>query len=109
SVMLNVRTIPGHSVDDLAARIAAFIGDDAVEVDVTHRSPDAPGSDESSAMFEAIASAASALDPDMAVVPYLSTGATDSSALRRLGINAYGLLPFPMISHRVEGIEGDKD
>jgi acetylornithine deacetylase/succinyl-diaminopimelate desuccinylase-like protein len=57
-------------------------------------------------MFEAIASAANALDPEMAVVPYLSTGATDSSALRRLGINAYGLLPFPMIQSDEERMHG---
>jgi acetylornithine deacetylase/succinyl-diaminopimelate desuccinylase-like protein len=106
SVMLNVRTIPGHSVDDLAAKIAAFIGDEGVEVDVTHRSADAPASDENSAMFNAIVAAANALDPDMAVVPYLSTGATDSSALRRLGINAYGLLPFPMVQSDEERMHG---
>jgi acetylornithine deacetylase/succinyl-diaminopimelate desuccinylase-like protein len=26
----------------------------------------------------------------------LGAGATDSAALRRIGINAYGILPFPM-------------
>jgi acetylornithine deacetylase/succinyl-diaminopimelate desuccinylase-like protein len=93
-------------VDDLAAKIAAFIGDEGVEVDVTHRSADAPASDENSAMFNAIVAAANALDPDMAVVPYLSTGATDSSALRRLGINAYGLLPFPMVQSDEERMHG---
>ncbi|HUQ20332.1 MAG TPA: M20/M25/M40 family metallo-hydrolase [Gemmatimonadaceae bacterium] len=106
SVMLNPRTIPGHSIDDLAAKISAFIGDDGVEVEVTHRGVDAAASDENSVMFEAIASAAKSLDPEMAVVPYLSTGATDSSALRRLGINAYGLLPFPMVQSDEERMHG---
>jgi acetylornithine deacetylase/succinyl-diaminopimelate desuccinylase-like protein len=36
------------------------------------------------------------LDPAIAVVPYLSTGVTDSARLRRLGVQAYGVLPFPM-------------
>lgn len=106
SVMLNPRTIPGHSIDDLAARISAFIGDDGVEVEVTHRGVDAAVSDENSVMFDAIASAAKLLDPEMAVVPYLSTGATDSSTLRRLGINAYGLLPFPMVQADEERMHG---
>jgi acetylornithine deacetylase/succinyl-diaminopimelate desuccinylase-like protein len=30
------------------------------------------------------------------VVPFLSTGATDSASLRRAGIQAYGILPFPL-------------
>jgi acetylornithine deacetylase/succinyl-diaminopimelate desuccinylase-like protein len=47
-------------------------------------------------MFRAIADAARALDPTLAVVPYLSTGATDSARLRRLGVQAFGILPFPM-------------
>jgi acetylornithine deacetylase/succinyl-diaminopimelate desuccinylase-like protein len=34
--------------------------------------------------------------PDMVTVPYLSTGATDNARLRAVGIQAYGLLPFPL-------------
>ena len=30
------------------------------------------------------------------MVPYVSTGATDNARLRRAGIPAYGLLPFPL-------------
>ena len=33
----------------------------------------------------------------MAVVPYLGTGATESAQLRSIGINSYGILPFPMV------------
>jgi acetylornithine deacetylase/succinyl-diaminopimelate desuccinylase-like protein len=47
-------------------------------------------------MFDAIRESVRELEPDLRVVPYLSTGATDSAALRRLGIKAYGLLPFPL-------------
>lgn len=38
----------------------------------------------------------------MVVVPYLSTGATDSARLRQLGMQAFGVLPFPMT-------QGDED
>ncbi len=47
-------------------------------------------------MFAAIEQTLHALDPGLTVVPYLSTGATDSARLRRMGIQAYGLLPFPL-------------
>jgi len=96
SVVLNVRTMPNHSIDDVASRLRAAIGDDDVDVAVTARSADSPPSDIDSPMFRAIESSARELDPEMAVVPYLGAGATDSAALRRIGINAYGILPFPM-------------
>jgi acetylornithine deacetylase/succinyl-diaminopimelate desuccinylase-like protein len=47
-------------------------------------------------MFRAIAETAKALNPSLAVVPYLSTGATDSARLRLWGMQAFGVLPFPL-------------
>jgi acetylornithine deacetylase/succinyl-diaminopimelate desuccinylase-like protein len=96
SVTMNVRTIPGHSIDDLVERLKKFLGDEEVEIEVSARGAEGPPSNEGSEMFDALASAAKSLDNDLTVVPYLSTGATDSSALRRIGINSYGILPFPM-------------
>jgi len=94
--LLNVRTIPGHSVDDVVKRLSEVIDDKDVEVAVSSRSEDSPPSDANSPMFKAIAESANLLDSEMPVVPYLGAGATDSAALRRIGINAYGILPFPM-------------
>ncbi len=94
--LLNVRTIPGHSVDDVVRHLSEVIGDKDVEVAVASRSEDSPPSDANSPMFKAIAESAKELDSEMAVVPYLGAGATDSAALRRIGIDAYGILPFPM-------------
>ena len=42
----------------------------------------------------------------MAIVPYLSTGGTDSAHLRRAGINSYGILPFPMEQPDEERMHG---
>lgn len=94
--VLNVRTLPGQSLDAAVDRIHEAIGDATVTVEVTHRGEEAPASDPDSAMFAAIAETARALNPEIAVVPYLSTGVTDSARLRRLGIECYGVLPFPM-------------
>jgi acetylornithine deacetylase/succinyl-diaminopimelate desuccinylase-like protein len=106
SAVLNVRTIPGQSIDDVAARIRRVIDDDSVEVAIATRGAEAPASDPGSAMFEAIAASARELDPSMTVVPYLSTGGTDSAALRRLGVNSYGILPFPMAQEDEERMHG---
>ena len=96
---LNVRTLPGESIDAVVARMRRAIGDDRVEVAIVHRGADAPASDHQSAMFAALADAARALEPSLTVVPYLSTGATDSARLRRIGIQTLGILPFPMDQH----------
>jgi acetylornithine deacetylase/succinyl-diaminopimelate desuccinylase-like protein len=96
SATLNVRTLPGQSIDAVVRRLRAAIGDRKVSVEVTSRGGDAPPSDFRSPMFDAIAASITELDPMTAIVPYLSTGATDSARLRRMGVKAYGLLPFPL-------------
>lgn len=106
SAVLNVRTMPNHSIDDVVSRLREAIGDDNVDVAVSARSADSPPSDIDSVMFRAIESSAKELDPEMAVVPYLGAGATDSAALRRIGINAYGILPFPMEREDEERMHG---
>ena len=60
-------------------------------------------------MFEAIAAATRELDAAIAVVPYLSTGVTDSARLRRLGVKAYGILPFPMLQADEERMHGNDE
>ncbi|MEP6507838.1 MAG: M20/M25/M40 family metallo-hydrolase [Gemmatimonadales bacterium] len=106
SANLNVRTIPGLRIEDVVDRIRAVVASDSVTVEIALHGDEAPGSDPDSAMFSAIATAAKALDPEIAVVPYLSTGGTDSAHLRRLGINAYGILPFPMQQSDEERMHG---
>jgi len=96
SATVNVRTLPGVSIDGVVRRLARAVGDPRVTIEVTERGEDAPASSFESPMFTAIAEAARALAPDVAVVPYLSTGATDCARLRRYGMQALGVLPFPM-------------
>ena len=108
-VVLNVRTLPGQSVDDVVGRLRSVITEPGVTVAVTHRGLEAPASDPSSPMFAAIADTVTELDPKIAVVPYLSTGVTDSARLRRLGVQAYGILPFPMAQSDEERMHGNDE
>jgi acetylornithine deacetylase/succinyl-diaminopimelate desuccinylase-like protein len=94
--VLNVRTLPGHSIDKVVNRMRAVVSEPGVTIEITARGQEAPASDPNSAMFTALADASHEIDPSIAVVPYLSTGVTDSARLRRLGVQAYGVLPFPM-------------
>jgi acetylornithine deacetylase/succinyl-diaminopimelate desuccinylase-like protein len=104
--VVNVRTLPGQSADAVIARMRTAAADPRVTLEITHRGEEAPASDPKSAMFSAIADAARELNPKIAVVPYLSTGVTDSARLRRLGVQAYGVLPFPMQQSDEERMHG---
>jgi acetylornithine deacetylase/succinyl-diaminopimelate desuccinylase-like protein len=106
SVGLNVRTLPGHSIDDIVSRLKRVVAAENVEMTASTGGVDGPASDPDSPMFAALARAAKELDPEMAVVPYLGTGATESAQLRSLGIEAYGLLPFPMVPADEERMHG---
>ena len=106
SAVLNIRTLPGHSIEAIVDSLIACIDDPDVEVTIASRGDEAPASDPDSPMFKAIAAAARELDPDMAVVPYLSTGSTDSAQLRRAGIDSCGILPFPMEQSDEERMHG---
>jgi acetylornithine deacetylase/succinyl-diaminopimelate desuccinylase-like protein len=107
--VLNVRTLPGHSIDKVVNRLRAVVTEPGVTIEVTHRGEEGPASDPGSEMFTAIAEAAHELDSKIAVVPYLSTGVTDSARLRRLGVKAYGVLPFPMLQADEERMHGSDE
>lgn len=103
---LNVRTRPGESLDAVVAELRRLIADPAVEVTVTERGETAPASSEATPMYAAIVDAARAIDPGVAVVPYTSAGVTDSARLRLLGVQAYGILPFPLTLADEERMHG---
>jgi acetylornithine deacetylase/succinyl-diaminopimelate desuccinylase-like protein len=109
SAKLNVRTLPGQSIDGIVARLRRVVDDTLVEITVTDRGEDSPASDFHSPLFAAIRESAEALDPSLTVVPYLSTGATDSARLRTWGMQAFGLLPFPMNQDDEDRMHGNDE
>jgi acetylornithine deacetylase/succinyl-diaminopimelate desuccinylase-like protein len=96
SATLNIRTLPGDPIDDVVAALARIVGDPLLDFTIVERGEESPLCEFSSPMFRAIAEATRALNPDLAVVPFLGTGATDSARMRRWGVQAFGVLPFPM-------------
>jgi acetylornithine deacetylase/succinyl-diaminopimelate desuccinylase-like protein len=109
SATLNVRTLPGQSLDAVLARLKRAVNDALVEFTVADRGEDSPPSDFHSVMFEAIRASVHELDPKLAVVPYLSTGATDSARLRNWGMQAFGVLPFPMNQNDEDRMHGNDE
>ena len=109
TALLNIRTLPGQSIDAVVARLRRVINDSSVSVAITDRGDDAPASDFTSPMFAAIAETVRELAPDMVTVPYMSTGATDSARLRQLGMQAFGILPFPMDQNDEDRMHGNDE
>ena len=106
---LNVRNLPGESIHDVVARLKTAVNDSLVDITVADSGVDTPASSFETAMFTAIADAVKELDPGMVTVPYLSTGATDSARLRALGMQAYGILPFPMDQNDEDRMHGNDE
>jgi acetylornithine deacetylase/succinyl-diaminopimelate desuccinylase-like protein len=106
---LNVRTLPGQSLESVLGRLRKAIGDPLVTLEITSRGDDAPASDFESPMFRAIRDSACEVDPSLLVVPYLSTGATDSAQLRAWGMQAFGVLPFPLTQEDEDRMHGNDE
>jgi len=93
----------------VVARLRRVVHDSSVSLTITDRGDDAPPSDFTSPLFTAIAMTVKELAPGMVTVPYLSTGATDSARLRQLGMQAYGVLPFPMNQDDEDRMHGNDE
>ncbi|MDQ4079824.1 MAG: M20/M25/M40 family metallo-hydrolase [Gemmatimonadota bacterium] len=106
---LNIRTLPGESIDSLVKRLRRVVGDSLVRFEIDRDTIDAPASSFRSPMFVAIADAVRTVDSTMTVVPYMSTGATDSARLRAWGVQTYGILPFPLAPEDEERMHGNDE
>lgn len=96
TAVFSIRTLPNDPIDGVIERLRAAVDDPSIEFNLLSTSFDAPVSDHESPMFAAIRDAIAAEEPSIVTVPYMSTGATESSLLRSAGVQTYGLLPFPL-------------
>jgi acetylornithine deacetylase/succinyl-diaminopimelate desuccinylase-like protein len=94
---LNVRLLPGHSIQELIAQLGKLVNDPQVRFQLgSDTGENAPPSELDSPIFKSIEKITSQDFPGAVVLPFLSTGATDSAQLRLHKVQAYGLLPFPL-------------
>ena len=94
---LNVRMLPGHSIDGLILQFGKIVSDPQIKFKLA---PDpgenAPPSDITSTLYKTIERITPQDFSGAITVPFLSTGATDSASLRLHKVQAYGLDPFPL-------------
>lgn len=89
---VDCRILPGEDPEAVAARVAAMVEDLDVEVKVSFA--ERPSGSPRGPLFDAVAGAVRSVHPDALVLPYMSTGFTDSRFFRSAGVETYGLLPI---------------
>jgi len=110
SANLNIRLLPGNSIQDTILQMQKAVNDPQVKFTVQpDGGPNAPASSITSEFYQTLERVAMQQFPGAAVVPYLSTGATDSAYLRLHNVQAYGLLPFPLTEADLSRMHGDDE
>jgi acetylornithine deacetylase/succinyl-diaminopimelate desuccinylase-like protein len=108
--VLNIRLLPGDSLDGLLGELKKLVNDPAVTLEVQ---PDgglaAPNSTLDSEFYAAIVKVSAQEFGGAPVLPFMSTGATDSAQLRLHSVQAYGLRPFPMTEEDDRRVHGDDE
>ena len=98
---INCRILPGETRDQVRAELVKVIADPSVALTDGPDISDGPPTPFDGEVVEAIKKVAPATYPGAVVVPGMSTGASDSRHLRKIGIRAYGVSPGA--STRAEG------
>ena len=86
------RILPGEDPEQVAARVREMVQDLSVRVEMAFA--EKPNGSPRGCLFDALEAAIRSVHPDAVVLPYLSTGFTDSRFFRSLGIDTYGLMPL---------------
>lgn len=88
---VNCRVLPGESVDAVEVTLATVIGDSEVSISPVAPPKPSPPSPLTDEMLGTIEEITEEMWPGIAVLPIMSTGATDSLYLRNAGIPVYGV------------------
>jgi acetylornithine deacetylase/succinyl-diaminopimelate desuccinylase-like protein len=107
---LNIRLLPGNSIDGLIAQMQKAVNDKQIRFQVQPDSgQSAPPSSLTNDLYQAIERASAKQFPGAAVVPMLSTWATDSAELRLRNVQSYGLVPFPLTQADEQRMHADDE
>jgi acetylornithine deacetylase/succinyl-diaminopimelate desuccinylase-like protein len=91
---LDIRALPGEDIEKFYQEMAKVIGDSAVKiVPIRPSRPPSPASRLDTEMYRLMEQVAKEIYPGAAVLPSMSTGASDQAQLRAKGIQSYGIGP----------------
>jgi len=107
---LNIRLLPGNTIDKLLGELTKLVNDPQVRFEIQ---PDAglaaPPSSLESDFYATITKVAAQEFSGVPVLPFQSTGATDSAQLRLHNVQSYGLLPFPITEEDLKRMHGEDE
>ena len=103
---IDARIVPGEEPDEVEGRVRALVSDLDVSVEVLFA--ERPNGSPMGPLYGAMEEAILSVHPDAVVLPYMSTGFTDSRFFRGIGIPTYGLMPvlLPRAEHgKIHGVD----
>ena len=105
SAALDIRLVPGYDSEDFLRELKNIINDDQIIIEKVFSSSTKTSSINNK-IFASIQQSITAVVPDALVVPYVTTGFTDSRVFRRIDIPSYGLMPILVNKTDLRGIHG---
>src|SRR5215831_776610 len=107
---LNVRLLPGDSINTIIGDLNKLVNDPAVRLEVQPNGGlAAPPSSLESELYNLICRVASREFAGASALPFQSTWLTDSAQLRLHSVQAYGLVPFPLSDEDLRRMHGDDE
>ena len=107
---LNIRLLPGNSIDAVISQMQKAVNDKQIRFEVQPDSgQSAPPSSLTNELYQTIERVSARQFPGAAVVPLLSTGATDSAELRLRNVQSYGVYPFPLSESDEQRMHADDE
>ena len=100
---VNIRVLPGDTVDEVLAHLGKVIDDPGVEVTLVERGEASPVSPVDDA-FGLVADTIGERFPDAVTTPYIQAGATDSRHFTRVCEHVYRFAPFRMTKAQRQAI-----
>jgi carboxypeptidase PM20D1 len=100
---VNIRVMPGDTVDDAIAHLRRVIADDDVEIRLVEHGEPSPLSLVDDA-FDLVATTVTELFPDAVPAPYVMMGATDSRHFTTICDHVYRFAPFRMTKAQREAV-----
>jgi len=107
---LNVRLLPGNSINALVTELSKLVNDPTVRLEVQPNAGlAAPPSSLESDFYNVISRVVSQEFGGAPALPFQSTWLTDSAQLRLHNMQAYGLVPFPLTEDDLKRMHGDDE
>jgi acetylornithine deacetylase/succinyl-diaminopimelate desuccinylase-like protein len=96
--VINIRLLPGNMASVLLAKLTQLVNDPQIRFEILPGAGEAaPSSSLTTDLYNEITRITKEQFPGAVAIPFMSPGATDSYPLRMRSVQAYGLMPFPLI------------